>query len=441
VIAPPSFAEAWAKTIAVINVLQKTRLYANANAAPAGNLLDLLRTYEATLKADTVDAGDIAAALTALRGGVNSILGNPALFLNPCVRMIAHAPEVNSSAPTIAGMLLDIYYYMAANNLRVLSRQFTRGPFVPGGLYRGNGRILRVTTDAYGFPLEASMADGYACKVVFDQNAGRTPGHETWQLSPRPFIDFVEWGAAGRGSGEVKNVDAVNGDDSLLLNASFSDRTGSDALPTAINSWNSSVAVVGDGSDYQVDRTGYYQAGANEGGNPASLRVYQSRTLTQALALSGRAIDAGAPYYSGVAWNAQLGGFTGQVTFGLGSKTKTVAVTNQAGWNLLELPGTGDQDLWSRNWQQPGTAVSIAVTKTSGAGTWINLDRVLLCPFVPYQGWFVLPVSGPVAWLKEDTGTINDTETGAVIQDWFHRAYGFSFPSAVGAAVTIQDPV
>jgi hypothetical protein len=61
------------------------------------------------------------------------------------------------------------------------------------------------------------MPDQYVCKVILDQNAGRTPGKETWQFSPRPFIDHIEWGVAGRGSGEVRNVDAVNGDDSMLL--------------------------------------------------------------------------------------------------------------------------------------------------------------------------------------------------------------------------------
>src|SRR5206468_9377283 len=79
---------------AVVNVLQKTRLYANANAPPAGNLLDLLRTYEATLKADTADAGDLAAALTALRGGINTILASPATFLNP--RSEEHTSELQS---------------------------------------------------------------------------------------------------------------------------------------------------------------------------------------------------------------------------------------------------------------------------------------------------------------------------------------------------------
>src|SRR5262249_44272588 len=158
-------------------------------------LLDLLRIYEATLKADSADAADLASALTALRSGISGILGNPAVFLNPCVRMLAHSPEVNSSAPTIAGMLLDVYYFMAAGSARVVSRQFARGPFVPGNPCRGNGRILRVATDAYGFTLEASMADQYAAEVVLDQNAGRFPGKETWQFSPRPFIDHLEWGA------------------------------------------------------------------------------------------------------------------------------------------------------------------------------------------------------------------------------------------------------
>jgi len=547
---PPTFAQATAKWSAEINRLQKARLFANANATPQGNLVDLDRTAQQAGVVDASDSAGLENARTTLRQSLAAILGSAASVLLYVMHQLGTCSVIASGAQTFVDLLGDIYLYFAANNQRLTSRLFNRGQFVAGSPCLGNGVWRRCWVDSYGFPLEASFADVYKLKCVQDSNLGVLVNNEVWRLRPLPFIDNLEWGVSGRGRGQDIFCKTMSSDDTVLNNASFSDRTGSDAVPTAISFWTSNIAVVGDGSDYQIDRTNFYYLGQKESGSAGSLRIYLTRTISQALSVANIPLSLNTPYYPALMVNPTPGSYVGVVQFSWGSQSvsatvngaaltaalsatagavttgthsyvvtfvvngiesgygpksnvvtadgshkvdltniplgpagttarkiyRTVAgdtgsyklaitiadnvTTTQTGasgdnvvdgslgavvgtlnhgtWFRLE-PATLGSNVWPRNFQQQGgNSVSVTATKTSGAGTWVNIDAVQFFAFYAHAGTFAVPIAGSLAWVNEDVGTITDTEQGAapttgqaagILQDWNHRGGVGSFPS------------
>lgn len=437
--AAPTFAEAVAKLKAKAKILNEIKKFAGTNSP---NLVDLLRTYEETDKADgsvprTPFASTIKAAVAAL-------LKNPGATLAAELGDMARSAQVASRATSPQDQIDAIVRYMIGASQSVKTRAFTSGAFSSGSPYVGNGTIERVTKDENGLDLEARFADVYTLRVEQDAQAGGSiqKGRESWRIEGKPYVDEAEWGLSGRGSGLSMPVNAVNADDSRLRNPNFSEiPTGGDATPTAIPGWTSATAIAGDGSDYVVDRTNYYQESKGDNGSPASLQIKATRTLSQKLSVRGISVDPRVPYYCAVKLNAQIGTATGDLQLVMGTKSKTVTVDGLTGWQEIKLPASNVSDLWFKNWNETDAAIKLVWTRTGGT---IRVTRVMFLPYVPVlnragrPAWFVLPVSGATPWLYRDTGTITDSETGAIVQDWFDRAWGRYLPH--DASPTIADP-
>lgn len=439
--AEPTFDEGWVKLKAAMKFFNTTWSFGGTDAT---NQVGLLRSYEEASKASGEEAARASAGLAVARRNASNNVSRDVVrtVLDPLIGVIARSAQVKSSARTPEAQLRDIYEYMRINSKSVNAREFTRGSFSSGSPYVGNGEFRRVTKDAYGFPLEADQPDVYTCKVIRDQTGGAKPGKEVWRVSPQPFVDELEWGTSGRGSGAERDFTSVNGDDSLLSNASFENRSGTDALPTDIPGWTSSTAVIGDGTDYAFNPTEYYQASPEkEGTNPKSLEIKLTRTLTQKLSVANITPLFDRPYWLEVAWTRNQGTFTGNGTgtleLHMGSKSTSVVLAAQTGWNVLKLPASTDADLWPASWFEDAPDVKLVWTMTAGS---LLIDRVLFCSFIPYLGHFVLPISRTTNWTFGDRGTITDTiSSDATIARSIGRYYGISLPSATGAGETIAD--
>lgn len=439
--AEPTFDEGWVKLKAAMKLFNAAWSFGGTDSP---NVVSLLRSYEEAVKASGAEAAAASSALQVFRANASSNVGRAAArtVMDPLISVIARSTQVKSSARAPEAQLRDIYEYMRINSKSVNAREFTRGSFVSGSPYVGDGEFRRVTTDAYGFPLEADCPDTYTCKVVRDQTGGVKPGKEVWRVSPLPYVDELEWGTSGRGSGDEREFSSINGDDSLLQNASFGDRSGTDALPTAIPGWTSSTAVIGDGTDYAFNSAEYYQASPEkEGTAPKSLEIKLTRTLTQALSVANIVPSFDRPYWLEVAWTRSQGTFsgagTGTLALHLGGKSVSVTAAAQTGWQVLKLPTSSDADLWPSSWFEDAPDVKIVWTRTTGS---ILIDRVLLRGFNPYRGHFVLPISRRTPWTYGDRGTFTDSiSSDATIARSIGRYYGISLPSATGGGETISD--
>ena len=319
------------------------------------------------------------------------------------------------------------------------SRAFTRGSAAAVGGNTGTGTINRLTVDENGLPMEASHVEVITARCVTDQTTGAKKGQERFEFKGlAPSTDSLDFDITTRGTGVPGFLTGKSADDSLLSNASFSLKSGTAALPTEITNWTSSVAVIGDGTDYQLDTTNYYRAADIESTTPASLRIYLSRTLTQKLSVRGTRLDRNRPYYLQLAWNSNIGSGAGTLTLNYGAQTVNVVIAAGTGWTILRIPITSAA--WPLNAYEADPDISIQWAKTSAVGTYINIDDVIFTQYEEFGGTFYAVVGGVTAFQIDDQFTFTDTATDtSILQRWFWWAYGIFLPAATGSAVTIAD--
>jgi hypothetical protein len=381
----------------------------------------------------------LASACTAVGGELGACLSELGLAIGK--------PDLSGAA-----ILPQLYDAMANNQANtqspplIQSRQFTRGAptysTVSGGSVVGNGTLYRLTVDRYGFPIES---DTDAEPLVFtcrtDAQSGSNPGQETFDVKGAPAGDPFNWWSSGFGaglSGPDGTLRGVTGDDTqnLVANPSFSAFTGTGASASfSLSGWTLSS---GSPSSMSVDNANYYRACSIEGTSPGSLSVTGSVTLTQTISTNGKSLDQVSAYLSQLAINRSITPGTGTVTVQIGSKSWSLVLAAQTGWQLL-LPSL-DKNLWFQNFNTAGLAVTITITITSGT---LKVDDFVWQPFTNV-GWKLFwLVGGSTNFRYQDTLSISDSEVGAKNQRWVSRIFpGWCFPSAaLPAAPAAKDTV
>lgn len=331
---------------------------------------------------------------------------------------------------------------MAANSSTIKRRAITRGSFSSGSPFTGNGTFKRCTADQYNQPLEAGCADVFTIKCAVDRNTGTKPGQEIWTVQSKGFEDEVERYRSGRGYGVDTTIPYVTAENSLLANSSFDQFGGTAGSPDSITNWTSNITV--NSTNFIFDPNNYYQT-PSDGSTPYALTIKASCELTQNFSVNIPSFNRTSPYYIGLFWNCEVNsGAQGTLELHLGSKSKSVTVNNDTGWQLLVLPTTNDSDLWPDNFLSDSSKFRAMVkwTKTSGN---INIDDLKLVEFVPINNragrpnFYIVGNSGSTPALLNDIGTITDTiSADAIIQKWLDRIYGISLPSA--SSPSIADP-
>lgn len=478
-----TFSQGWAKQTKGMKAID--RLYKALGVSgsiaptPSGtgtdDLVDLVQTYQTTAQSEGDEAAQALSGFSQTRASVRTTLkqGSLQTQFNPTLKVTARSPQVSSSATSASGQIQDLYYYMQSNTQTVTSRGFVRGSWSAGGSNAGNGTWLRLWIDQYGWPIEVGYPETVTYLCMQDAQSGAAwKGREQFRLQGQPFVDELTWTVSGYGSGLNALLNAKSSDDSQLANPSFSTTpAGGDATPNGsvtwygtaygnIAGWLVSGGLVGDGSDIVVDRTNYFLESQNENGSPAGLRIKTSKTILQPLKgpLSNNvAINAGTPKYAGIWWRADLNGqWTGTIVLTLGSKTYTVTVTSQTGWQLLDN-STDQQGSWFQNW---GTSLGstngwpvfqVAATKTSGGSTYLVIDcadifdwTAIVDPQTNGVMEYQVGRSGTALWVKNDTGTVATTEAqtnALVVQPWSHRTWGTYWPSRPAAPTAAAPSV
>lgn len=432
--AAPTWAEAWTQFKALIKIFNEAEKYARVNGT---NYLALEDTLIQALEMDGPELAQAQGALQLARSNLAGMFSQGTLQAAFAPHLVTLAKVILVPERDPQSIISRLRDYMKANSLSVNSRDIVRGAWTDGSPSVGTGTVHRLTVDKDNYALENSFIDVITATVVQDRQSGSDAGREVWEFRGRPRgSDVLELEYTARGSGISQRIAGKNADDSLLLNPTFASFGGTAALPTDVTSWTSSVAVIGDGTDYVFDAAVYYRAAASEGTTPYSLKVLLTRTLTQKLSLRRTVLDPDRPYFVSVAWNRDAGAATGTLTLRFGSQSVAVVLAAQAGWNILKLPI--DYHLYPDQFNSDDIMVSLEWTRTGGTG--LHLDEVLLVPWEPYDGTWVLPIGGATHFLLNDTGSFTDSASDAIIQRWIWRALGRSLPSATAAGETIADP-
>jgi hypothetical protein len=384
----------------------------------------------------------LMSAVNTARNRLNAALLDAPTMLLPILQqygalMSPAAPE--SDGPSLCARLYD---YFRTTPITIQSRRFTFGSPTAAGGNAGNGTLQRLTLDAYAYPIENQHADAKIVQCIADGTTGANQHEELFEFrGAAAYKDSIK--LTGSGAPFNKQYNARSARNSLLANASFEGCTLTSGSTTnvatsGLTGWTTNVAIVGDGTDYQVDATNYYR-GYPGASAPVGLRIYKnagnSSILTQQLigptAPRQTRFDANRPYYYQIAWNRAVGSWTGTLTITLGSQTVNVVASAQAGWQILRIPV--NQNLWYVNWAQQNPTVTINAAHTSAANTYVIVDDAVLVPMDPFDGGWYTEMGGATPHLKNDQFTFTDSELGSVMQTWIWRAFGRYLPSAIVA--------
>lgn len=413
--ATPSEAEVQDIGRRIIKSLNELRQYGDVNADNLDSLDDALVQ---AIESDW--ASEIIAAHNGLRARVAAgLTADATSMMIPWLWTYAKQMGVPERNPQ--DIIDRIVRNFRDNNLRVTTRGFTFGTLTAGGSNIGTGTILRKNVDEFGYALEAQSADAKTCRCIRDQNSGAYKHEEIFELrGAQAGRDAVKLG----GSGLVTQLRAISARDSLALNPSFSQYSGTLAAPTALTNWTSSVTV--NGTNYTVTTTsGEYYRDFQGDATPTALKVNVTATLSQAISLRGLAIDPKVPYFMQIAWNREIGSAGGTLVIRMGAVSATVTVAAQTGWQILRIPLD-----WLRNMSEADLDLRIEWTRTSGI---LTIDDVIFAPASAFDGSWYAIVGSATPFLYDDVFTWADSEVGSIIQYWFWRIFRRSLPSAIVA--------
>lgn len=418
-----TWALAWAQ------IQNRADLYDDRRADWTDNFLAQEATDLAALVLEPANAATSTAALKAFHDALEAASRQAGPLIDGVVKelgLIIKAPEADSTA-----ILARVNRYMIDNPdalspaPRLRSRQFVRGAFASGSPWVGNGTFYRLFVDQDGFPIENSFADVITLRCTKDRQGGAPVGQEVFEVRGRARADALDNYLAGKGSGGLGSLALTSADDtaSLLGNPSFADG-GDSAAPTSIPSWT--VGTIGNFEVVSGASNVYRKA--NLESTARALKIKATDTVTQKLSTRGTSgLDLTRPYYLQIAWNRQVGAATGTLLLRLGSKSVSVTVAAQTGWQVLKIPI--DKNLWPANFNEDDLDIVIDWTRTAGD---LLVDDVVFAPFKQISGldnMWMIGLGGTTRALLNDTGTFSDIEAGAKIQRVLHRGYGISLPA------------
>lgn len=426
----PSEAEIQTQWKQAVDILEEWRKFGQVNAK---NFITMWDTAVQSLEGDFVQSAldSLGSIRNTLASGLTSQV--VATVITPYLRMYARHVMNTPELVDPIEILSRLYIYFADNAKTVQTTTMTFNTPAAGGGNVGNGTVLRVTTDQRNFPIESADAELKTAKCIADANTGAQKQEEVFQFyGAAPGRDSLEYS----GSGEVVQIANSSARDSLLLNPSFSQISGTITVPTDITSWVSSVTV--NATNYQFSEATFYRDFPGDS-TPRALQIKVTANLTQKLSVRRTVLDPNTPYMLQLAWNRDAGAATGTLLIRMGAQSNSVVLAAQTGWNILRTPSSFGQNNWYRQFDEQDLDITIEWTQTGGTGVFV--DDVLFIPGRRFGNtyYFLVPnASAHAPNLKDDIFTWTDTETGAKVQRYLKRGFGAYLPSSGGP--TFTDP-
>lgn len=443
----PTEAEVQTQWKAAVNILEKTRAYADATVAGAGGLLDTLTQALEGEYLPTSYTQSMATYRQTLSSLVESARAQE--FLVPMLFEYAKLIGFGSGYRDAGLIMRALYEHFDTNSYSIQSRAITYdttqtdgGSNVGGG---GGAEMSRLTVDENGYNLEACHVELKRFRCRQDQNSGADETAEIFEcLGTQTSQDALLRGSFG--SGDFSNVrirshHAGSGaGGSLLRNSSFS--TYSASATPKFSGWTQAAG----GDNITQDTTNYYNTYPNAS-TDASLKITGgggTTTLKQTLDNSRLSrLDPDTPYFLRAMVNKTIGSASGGTfTVRLGSSTKSVTIAALgSGWQEVKIDiGTG---CWFRNFNVDPFDIEIEWDGTGTSG-YLLVDDVIFAPWDLIDGtyWFLRQNhTTATPWLVDDTLAFTDTggAAGTGILQWWFWVSGLGYLPSSGSP-TVTDP-
>jgi len=393
-------AEAQAQLTNAVRLFQEAREFGEANTDNVVGMIDTI--VQAT---ESEYASEILRGVESYRKAANALLDPKlgAAIIEPILRTWVRSFNTEGASSDVQTLITRIYDRMISTADRVLYRNFTRGPASAGVGNVGTGTILRLNVDAQNMPLEASHAEVKTARCVQDQVSGADRHEERFVLTGEARgKDLLEVS----GSGVQAGLRSLSARDSLLLNPSFSSFSGTISALTELTNWTPTTNL----ANFTLDESNYYRDFVGDT-TPRSLIIGANDSVTQKLSVRGTKLSPNVPTFLQVAYNRAIGGTDGTLRIRMGSQTTTVALSTQAGWNLLQMPI--DQNLWLENWTEDSADIYVGLEGATTFG--LRVDDVMFVQWTPVDGSWWLNLGGATPYQIDDTFSFADSEVGAIV--------------------------
>lgn len=332
------------------------------------------------------------------------------------------------------------------NQLTVQSRVFSYDTVAAASNSAGigNGTILRLTEDWQENALEGGWADTVRVECVQGTQEGATKHQEAFTITGKaPGRDRL----AERGSGASTGMTALSARDSeaLLISPSFTQMTPTtnNQTVTALTGWTTtSGGFTNVVTSIGTAGTEYYRDVAGES-SPKALEFTGDDGIYQVLK---NAIDYTRPYALRLAY-LPVSAAAGSVLYmslrdysdtsnpGAILAQASVAITGST-WQTLVLGP--DFQCWPRVWAA-GNDIALEIRVGGLSSGSVVIDDIVFAPFTEHDGLWYAAVGGTTRFARRDAFDFTDSETGAIVGRWLHRAYGRSLPVA-SSSPSVTEP-
>jgi hypothetical protein len=454
----PTEAEIQTQWKNLVNILEKTRAYADDNLVGAGGYIDVLyQSFEGEfIPLDGASFANRARALLASAVDQPQALAalEPMLYEYASVLAASATLGYGSGYQSANEVFVALYQWLHDNSDTVETRAITYTSVSANGGNAGTAGISRLTKDRMGYDVEACHVEKKMFRCVVDQNSGSQKWAESFEtVGELSSFDGLRRGVTGSGESSRALIRAKHAGSgaggSLLNNSSFSDFTASSSSGAQFSGWTETLAGAAVYTDITQDTSNYYRSHPNANTN-ASLKISMDNaadTVTLKQTIDNMRIsrlDPDTPYFLRVMVNKTIGSAAGgSVSIKLGGNTTVTSTITalSANWDELVIPF--DETTWLEEFGEEDFDIEIAWA--GGTSGYMLFDDAIFCPWDQIDGTYWLihqSTSTPVANLVEDEYYAVDTGgapgTG-ILQYWCWIAGLGYLPSS--ASPSIADPV
>jgi hypothetical protein len=448
----PSEAEWILQLQGAVDILETTRVHADATMATAGGKYD---TLEQRLEGEFTPVG-LANAIDAHRAGLAAVV-SPEMarqFLDPvfleAAQIIDDAADWGGGYADVDAIIAALYEYLHNGAKSVQSRDITYNtPALSGGA-AGNGVLRRVTVDENNYAIEACSVEKKYFRCRQDQNSGTQEHAEVFEvLGSRASPDGLLMGETGSGvNTAIVSRHAGSGENggSILSNSSFGEfsATGTPKFTAWGETIGGSGSAIGESSSVYRSHPGEGTARSLE----MSCRSSGTITLKQTLEnMAVTTLRPDRPYFCRVMVKDGGSAAGGSVNLRVGAQgatgSSTALITSFAGGGWTEIFLALNNLCWFVNLNEDG--FDVEVEWTGGTAGTVLFDDAIFCECVLIDGlYYVLTHNAdtPTMWAVDDEITVTDAYTPSFgegkVQYWTQRAYGRYLPHS--GTPTIADP-
>jgi len=438
----PNEAEVQAQWRAVVDILDKTQVYADSLCGATNEFETLI----GSLKGDFTP-GSLAAWADTYRSGLSSLVDPSLVYqaIAPCImeygKVLKAGSYVGSGFETVELMIGAIYDRFLKSTVQFVESREIAHDLAGARTGTGNGTISRLVVDENNFEIENCHVEDKVFRCTRDQNSGaKEYAEEFTMLAETRSKDHLEQHSFGSGDTQRR----------LLYNKNAgSSHSGSIARNSSFESYD--VSATNDFTYWELvsgtvptqDTSNYYTSHPGASTN-YSLTASAAFRLKQSLVdLRRSKLDSRKPYFLRVMTKRIGGTADGNVVLHLGSRSVSASADN-ANWYELMLPL--DQNSWFKNFNQDD--FNIEIERTGSSGT-VIFDDLIFCPLDQIDStWWVCRMAENTtvtSWLRDDEIKFEDSQSdltkGKINYYLFRAGLGYlPHANVSGGACTFTDP-